>query len=256
MKKPIIAAQLFTVRDLLNGKSEEEIRDVLTKISEIGYTAIQISGVGEITSELADIYMNIAADLNLDICATHFSLEFIEANTELVIETHKKWKCEYCGIGIIPDEFKSNDKLDEFISRMNILGEKLKKEGIWLIYHNHKLEFQKVNGQPWLQYFLDNFNSEYIELELDTYWIQAGGANPVTWINKVSERMGVMHLKDMRIVDNEQQFAEIGNGNLEWINILEAANNAKVKYAAVEQDRFTEDPIESLRVSYNYLESL
>lgn len=256
MKKPIIAAQLFTVRELLAGKSEEEVRKVLTKIKEIGYSAIQISGIGVVTLEIAEMYANIAQDLELDICATHFSLEFMEENTDLVIEIHKKWQCEYAGVGIIPDEFKSNDKLDTFISRMNQLGKILKEAGIWLIYHNHKLEFEKIDNKPWLEYFLEKFDSTCIQLELDTYWVQAGGANPVSWINKVSGHMGVMHLKDMRIVDNEQQFAEIGQGNLEWIPILEAANHGNVKYAAVEQDRFTDDPIESLRISFDYLNSL
>lgn len=256
MKKPIIAAQLYTVRDLLNGKSENEIRDVLTKIKNIGYSAIQISGVGEVTLEVADMYQKIAKELDLDICATHFSLEFMEANTELVIEIHKKWQCEYAGVGSMPEELRASQHLDEFISRMNQLGEKLKKADIYLIYHNHNFEFEKINGIPWLQYFLDNFDPECVQLEIDTYWIQAGGANPVTWIKKVSGNMGVMHLKDMRITKNEQQFAEIGEGNLEWFKILEAANEAKVIYAAVEQDSFTEDPIESLRISYDYLNTL
>jgi sugar phosphate isomerase/epimerase len=256
MKKPIIAAQLFTVRELLKGKNEEEVRLVLSKIKEIGYKAIQISGIGEVNLEVAAMYQKIASELELDICATHFSMEYMEENTDLVIEIHKLWGCQYAGIGIMPEEFRSTDKLDEFIRRMNRLGKRLKDAGIWLIYHNHKLEFEKIKGIPWLQYFFDHFDSTCVQLEIDTYWVQAGGADPVAWVNKVTGKMGVMHLKDMRIVKDEQQFAEIGEGNLDWVAILEAANNAHVKYAAVEQDRFTEDPIESLRKSYEYLNAL
>ncbi len=256
MKKPIIAAQLYTVRDLLEGKSEEDIRSVLTQIKNIGYTAVQISGIGEVTLELVDIYQKIAKDLDLNICATHFSLEFMEDNTDMIIDIHKKWQCQYAGVGSMPDELRTAEELDGFISRMNTLGEKLKEADIYLVYHNHKFEFEKINGQPWLQYFLDHFNPAYVQLEIDTYWVQAGGADPVSWINKVAGHMGIMHLKDMRIVKDEQQFAEIGQGNLDWVSILQAANEAKVLYAAVEQDRFTQDPIQSLRESFNYLESL
>jgi sugar phosphate isomerase/epimerase len=256
MKKPIIAAQLYTVRELLNGKNEAEIKSVLSKIKDMGYDAIQISDIGDVTLEVAELYKTIAAELNLDICATHFSLDFMEANTELIIEIHKKWECIYAGVGSMPLEVRTTDQLDGFISRMNRLGEKLKAAGIWLVYHNHKFEFEKMEGQPWLQYLLDHFDPSCVQLEIDTYWVQAGGASPVTWINKVAGNMGIMHLKDMRIVNDEQQFAEIGQGNLEWINILEAANAAKVAYAAVEQDSFTEDPLESLRISYEYLKAL
>jgi len=256
MKKPIIAAQLFTVRELLGGKSEEEIRLVLKKIKEIGYEAVQVSGIGEVTPEVADIYERITDDLGLDICATHFALEYMETHTDWVIEIHKKWQCNYVGVGIMPDNLKSANGLDEFVERMNALGKVFKASGIQLIYHNHKFEFELVKGQPWLGYLLDHFNPDYVQLEIDTYWVQAGGANPVAWIKKVSGNMGVMHLKDFRIIENEQQFAEIGYGNLSWVEILEAANEAGVIYAAVEQDRFTEDPIESLRMSYDYLKGL
>lgn len=256
MKKPIIAAQLYTVRELLSGKSEEEIRHVLTQIREIGYEAIQISGIGEVTSEVAEIYERITADLKLDICATHFALEYIEDNLEWVIELHKKWQCDYIGVGSMPLNLRFTDKLKGFAERMNAVGKKLKASGIQLIYHNHKFEFEQIDGKPWLQYLLDHFNPEYVQLEIDTYWVQAGGANPVTWIKKVSGNMGVLHLKDFRIVKDEQQFAEIGQGNLQWVEILEAANVAGVIYAAVEQDSFTADPIESLRISYDYLKEL
>lgn len=256
MKKPIIAAQLYTVRELLTDKSEEEIREVLTTIKTIGYEAIQISGVGEVTPEKAEIYRKIADELELDICASHFSIEYMEENTEWLIDIHKIWQCSYAGVGSMPEAYRNSENIDVFIGKMNKLGEKLKAAGIQLIYHNHKFEFEKVNGKPMLQYMFEQFNPAFVQMEIDTYWIQAGGANPVTWINQVAGNMGVMHLKDFRIVKDEQQFAEIGQGNLEWVEILEAANQAGVTYAAVEQDSFTEVPIESLKMSFDYLKSL
>ncbi|GKX31447.1 AP endonuclease [Vallitalea longa] len=256
MNKPIIAAQLFTVRELIADKSEAEIREVLTKIRKIGYKAIQISGVGEVTPEKAEIFSKIAKELEFDICATHFNIKYMQENIDWVIKIHKMWDCQYAGVGIMPKEYQQSDKLCEFVDIMNEVGKKLKKAGIQLIYHNHKMEFELKDGQPWLQYLYDNFNSEYVQLELDVHWVQAGGANPVTWINKVAGNMGVMHLKDYRIVNNEVQFAEIGKGNLEWTKILEAAYNAGVTYAAVEQDRHTDDPVQSLKESFDYLSTL
>lgn len=256
MSELIIAAQLFTVRELLQGKSEEEIKEVLSKVKNIGYKAIQISGVGEITPELGKTYEKVAKELDLKICATHFSLEYMEENTQWIVDIHKKWQCSYAGIGSMPEHLRTENGLMEFVDRCNELGKRLKKEGIQLIYHNHKFEFEKMDGKPWLQILLDKFNPEYVQLELDVYWVQAGGANPVTWINKVADKMGIMHFKDMRIVDDEQRFAEIGQGNLEWMDIIEASRNANVCYAAVEQDRHTEDPMESLKISYDFIKKL
>ena len=253
MSQPIIAAQLFTLRDLLKDKNESEIRDVLRQVKNIGYTAIQISGVGEATKELVDIYSKIADELQLDICATHFNLDYMEENTQWIIDLHKKWHCGYAGIGSMPKESRNADGIAEFIKRCNKLGQALKKEGIQLIYHNHNFEFEKIDNKTWLQMLLDGFNPLFVQLEIDVYWVQAGGENPVSWISKVKDHMGVMHYKDMRIIDGEQQFAEIGEGNLQWKEIIQAAREANVKYAAVEQDSFTQDPIQSLKISYDFL---
>lgn len=251
-----IGAQLYTLRDLLKGQNKEVTRDVLKKVKAIGYDHIQVSGIGEITPEVAEMYRDITKELDLNICATHFSLPYMEAHLDWVIELHKMWQCNYVGIGSMPQEMREAKHLEAFIDRCNALGQKLKAEGIQLIYHNHHFEFEHVDGKPWLERMLEGFNAEDVQLEIDTYWVQSGGGDPVAWVEKVCGNMGVMHLKDMRIVKNEQQFAEIGQGNMNWRKILDAAQRSGVTYAVVEQDGFTEDPIGSLRESMVYLQGL
>ena len=100
---------------------------------------------------------------------------------------------------------------------------------------------------------LEKSDPKYFDFELDTYWIQAGGADPVEWIRKVEGRMEVIHLKDMAILDNEQVFAEIGEGNLDWPRIFQACRDIGVKWYAVEQDSCLRDPFESLAISFRYI---
>jgi sugar phosphate isomerase/epimerase len=55
----------------------------------------------------------------------------------------------------------------------------------------------------------------------------------------------------------EQRFAEIGEGNLNWPAILEAAETGCVEYLLVEQDNcYGRDPFESLAISYNNLKAM
>lgn len=73
--------------------------------------------------------------------------------------------------------------------------------------------------------------------------------------------MPVVHLKDMVIADNGkhdgvQMIAEVGEGNLSWPAILQACQEAQVEWYAVEQDVCQRDPFESLKISYNNLQSL
>jgi sugar phosphate isomerase/epimerase len=55
----------------------------------------------------------------------------------------------------------------------------------------------------------------------------------------------------------EQRFAEIGEGNLNWPAIMEAARKGGVEWYLVEQDRsYDRDPFESLAISYRNLKAM
>lgn len=253
MKDFRITAQLYTVRELLQGKSKQEIYGVLKQIKEIGYDSVQISAVGDIDMCLAETYRDICAELDLEICVTHTSFDKLESDLDWIIEYHKMWNCTRIGVGSMPESFLSKKGVADFIKRCNAIGEKMAQNGQKLVYHNHKFEFEKYDGTTIMEMLFDGFDTNNIEFEIDTYWVQAGGENPVTWIFKTDGRMSVIHYKDFRIKNNEQQFAEIGQGNLNWDLIIEACHETKVEYAAIEQDSFTDDPMNSLKISYDFL---
>ena len=58
---------------------------------------------------------------------------------------------------------------------------------------------------------LDPKNTAFV---LDTYWIQYGGGDVRRWIEELSGRISVLHLKDMGIHGETPFYAEIGQGNL------------------------------------------
>jgi sugar phosphate isomerase/epimerase len=55
---------------------------------------------------------------------------------------------------------------------------------------------------------------------------------------------------------SEQLFAEVGEGNLEWPQILEACRDANIEWYLVEQDICQRDPFESLGISLRNLKRL
>lgn len=255
MANLIIAAQLYTVRELLKDKSPEEIRSVLKAIKDMGYEAVQISGVGPITRELAETYQEICKELELDICATHVGLEQLLEDLDQVIACHQLWNCQYVGIGSMPEVYRNEEGALSFISICNEIGDKLSAAGLQLIYHNHRFEFQRYQGKTIMDSLFENFN-ETVGFEIDTYWIQAGGMSPEEWIRKVKGRMAVVHFKDMRIHEDQQEFAEVGYGNLNWQEIIKACTDTGVIYGAVEQDSFYKDPLESLKMSREFLKQV
>lgn len=253
MKELQLIAQLYTVRELIYQHSYDEIFAVLKTIKDQGYEGVQISGIGNIDQEKAELFKEICETLNLSILATHLSLEYLEEHFDWVVEYHRLWNCKLIGIGSMPTNMRNFEGVCVFAEKLNQLGNRLKNYGMTLIYHNHKFEFEKYNNKTWMEHLLERFDKDVVEFELDTYWVQAGGCDPVDWIYRVDKQMSLIHFKDFRIQNDEQRFAEIGKGNLNWEHIIDACRKTDVKIIAVEQDGYTDDPLKSLEISANYL---
>ena len=99
---------------------------------------------------------------------------------------------------------------------------------------------------------------------LDTFWVQAGGADPAAWIKKLKGRTPVVHFKDMCIYNyfpegekfpkRDQRIAAIGEGNMNYDAIIEACLEADVEYGFVELDEcYGADPFDAMKRSYEFL---
>ncbi len=247
----VIAAQLYTVREFT--KTPKDIAETLKKVAAAGYEAVQLSGLGPI--EPQDL-RNICDGEGLKICATHIAFEAMRDEPESVIEEHKILGCDYPAIGGLPAEYRNAEGFAKFAQDASAVAARLAEGGLTFSYHNHAFELEKFGDRTGLEILYEDSDPRYFKAEIDTYWIQYGGANPVTWINKLAGRLPLLHLKDMAMRGQEQLFAEVGEGNLEWPAILEAARAAGVEWYIVEQDVCQRDPFESLKLSLDNLRAL
>lgn len=251
MQKPKIAAQLYTIRDFT--KTPDDLDRSMKRIKEIGYKAVQVSGIGPMEHQQVKDIMD---SHGLTICATHVSFASMQENLDDVIKQHKIWDCKYVGVGSMPGEYQSGKEgYQAFAKEASEIGRRLADNGLQFIYHNHHFEFMKFDGILGMDILLNESDPETFGFEIDTYWVHAGGANPVDWINKVGDRMQVIHYKDMAISkDVNQIMAEVGEGNLNWPDIIDASIKNKIEWAAVEQDICQRDPFESLEISFRNLQ--
>lgn len=245
----VIAAQMYTLRNFL--KTPEDIAKSLAKVRQIGYEAVQLSGLGPIDpKELARILKNEG----LFVCATHIGLERMKTAMDAVIEEHKMWGCPYTALGSARGVTAQD--WQNFINEYNELGPKFAAAGLPLGYHNHSHELARYDGKLAMQMLVDGLKPP-VWFEIDTYWITHGGGDPAAWIRKVSGRIPCVHLKDMTITPKrEQLMAEVGEGNLNWPEILKACKEAGVKWYIVEQDTCQRDPFESLGISLKNLKAM
>ncbi len=244
----IAGAQLYTIRDF--ARTPEAIKQSLRRIRDFGYTTIQASGLGPIApEELAEI----ARELGLKIVITHMPYDRFINDLDGLIKEHHTLGCGIAGLGGLPPEYRNSEGYAVFADKFNDIANELGKNGLTFSYHNHHFEFQKYNGKLGLDIIAERTNPETFLFTLDTYWVQAGGADPATWIRKLKGRIDAIHLKDMTIIDNEQIMTEVMEGNLAWPDIFKACEEAGVKWYLVERDGGPTDAFDSLQISYNNL---
>lgn len=247
-----IAAQMFTLREFC--KDERGVVDSFKKVKAMGYDGVQLSGV---SAPLSPAEMKAILDgEGLVPVVTHRGLDVMKNDLQSLIDEHKTLGCKYMAIGgLFPSkEDWTVDYWLKFIDEYNAIAEKLSGTGITLGYHNHSHEFATLNGtQRPIDLLLARLDSR-VWIEIDTYWVAHAGANPSEYIRKVAGRIPVIHFKDMAItMDRVQKMTEIGYGNLNWFDILDACRYAGVKWFAVERDAGDTEPFESLRRSIVYM---
>ena len=246
-----IAAQLYTVRDFT--KTPRDIAATLKKIKQLGYGAVQLSALGPIEPKELK---KILDSEGLIVCTTHTPYERIRDEMEKVVYEHHLWGCKYIAIGSMPGEYRNAQGFSRFAKEASEVGRKLKANGLTFGYHNHSFELEKFNGHTGLDILYKESDPQVFTAEIDTYWIQHGGGDSASWIRKLKGRVPLVHLKDMGISDGKQVMAEVGEGNLNWQEILKACNEAGVKWYIVEQDICQRDPFESLAISLKNLQDM
>ncbi len=241
-----IGAQLYTVRDFT--KTTEDFAATLARVANIGYKYVQVSGTCAFEAE----WLKAELDKNGLICPlTHTSPDRIKGETAKVIEEHKIFGADNIGIGWYDLLAKGSES---FIEEFSESAKVIKDAGLALTYHNHDFEFAKgSSGKIYLEEMTEAFPEGSLNFTLDTFWVQAGGADPALWIKKLSGRTPCVHFKDMAF---GRKMAVLGEGNMNFDAIINACADSGVKYAFVEQDDcYGEDPFSCLERSFNYLKA-
>ena len=248
----VLGAQLYTIRNYT--QTEQDLDYSLEQIAKIGYTTVQVSAIGgsikpQTVKDLCDKH-------NLKIVITHSDPNRILNDTDQLVKDHALMDCKYIGLGSMPDKYRNPEWIDHFSKDFKIAAGKIKEAGMLLMYHNHNFEFEKVNGKYYIDYLLDAFSPEELGFTLDTYWLQAAGADVCQWIERLKDRIPCVHLKDMAMVRHEAVMAPVLEGNMNFIKILKTLENTNCENILVEQDVCQESPFECLKKSYQNLSAL
>lgn len=242
-----IGAQLYTVRDFC--KNLNDFAETLKKIADIGYTNVQISG----TCDFEAAWLKNELEKNSLKCVlTHTLADKLKEDSAKVAKDHEVFGCEYVGLGWY--DFREDDDtycLKEFFDTYTDVARILKDNGKYFMFHNHDGEFKRYKDKIVIDWLAETIPESDMGFTLDTYWIQAGGADPAYWIEKFSGRVPCIHLKDFAF---GRKMSVIGEGNINFDRVFKKAEAAGTKYMLVEQDDCNgEDPFVCLKRSYENL---
>lgn len=249
------------------------------RVKEAGLSYFELSQV-DMTDEFIDQVLEASQKHGVTVMSTSLNYKplfgtarglDLEKDLDRIIDVNKKLGVTYVRDSLIPKTCIHNEEgYYKAAEDLNYYGKLLKEQGLKLYYHNHHFEFEKYHGKTGFELLTENTDPEYVGFELDVHWISRAGQNPVDWINRLSNRVDLVHLKDYRIYfpDGEPspdifhreqciQFAEIGEGNLDMKSIIEASLKAGAIYLPIEQDQtYGRDPFDCVRTSVKNLKEL
>ena len=139
----------------------------------------------------------------------------------------------------------------------NTWGKKLHAEGLHFGHHTHGYEFQPYQGHPLFDTLVKETNPEYVDFEMDIFWVVDPGESPVAYLKKYPNRWRLMHLKDMKKGPPTHNYTgsepvswdePLGAGRMDIPAILREAARVGVKHYYVED--------ESLRAHEQIVEDL
>jgi sugar phosphate isomerase/epimerase len=245
MKRFPVALQPFSVREELAA----DYLGTLEKVAGIGYRGIELGPPKQMPT--AELKRHLDR-LGLQVIGCHAGLEQVTRQLDEVAGYLRQVGGRYI---ILSHRFESRQEVLEAAQTFNRIGENCRRLGLQFLYHNHDWEFRTFNGEYALDILLGATDPELVKMELDTYWVKRGGEDPVAYLQKLKGRCPLLHIKDME-PGEEQFFAEIGEGILDFVAIAQAAAEAGTEWLVVEQDLCRRPPLESVAISYRNLKRM
>jgi len=238
-----IALQLYTIRDLLAQDFEGTIR----KVSDMGYIGVETADMfGGSPASAAKLFR----ELGLTVTSAHGALPLGDQKQQM-IDTMSALHCERLIVAWQPPEkYKSLDGIKSICDSLNEGAAVAKAHGLQLGYHNHWFEYERLENRIPIDVMLEHLDSD-VFLEVDVYWVQTGGQNPVEVVRRLGSRAPLLHVKDGPC-QIEAPMTALGEGVVDIPGVV-AAGAGSVEWLIVELDHCATDIMEAVRKSYQYL---
>ncbi|GHU22666.1 hypothetical protein FACS1894164_05480 [Spirochaetia bacterium] len=300
LKPSDVGLQLYTIRGLMDGHEGDVdyVKRLLGEVKKVGYQNVEPYSYWGLAP---DQWKQILNELGLNVTGLHHgipnngianrapvTLAAIQADVDILQGYLKAFNIDYSIINYAG--YESAAEWDIFYKSLEIYVAELHRRGIKVGFHSHNHEYGEIRTAHDDEKAIPvRFYDRIVELcdviEIDLHWAVRGGVNPVKAIEEYSNPAGkyaryhgklqYLHMKDISIVSRDgnnvpTRFEEIGDGTINWPEVIKAAKVQGIKYYIVEQDGnyqpaytaagtttnfgFSDQPqIRSIKTSFDYL---
>jgi sugar phosphate isomerase/epimerase len=257
-----IGLQLYTIRESLS----EDVHRALARVAEIGIGSIELYGM----SEHADAYERAIADTGLSVSSAHASMIGNDPSTTPDLSEALDL-AERLGVRTLIDpmtpaaNWGDADEIARMAEVLNAAAETAAARGIRVGYHNHDGEIRgRVGDESGLEHFVSLLDPRVV-LEIDAYWVAAGGDDVVALATSHADRVRYLHVKDGTLEGDVAGQPAAGTGEPEHLDgqvtpgtgvvPLDATLAAlpDLEFAVIEYDRVDGDIFAAITASRDYL---
>jgi sugar phosphate isomerase/epimerase len=244
-----VGFQIWTIKDELL----KDFPGTLKKMSDMGYKTVEMCsppgyGFKELIDMKAGEMKKIINDAGLEFASTHYGFGEFRTNLDERIawaaETGQKQMI--CSSFWLPEKATMSDWM-KACDEINVMGMKSKKSGIQMGYHNHHMEFAKIDGTLIYDAMLKQLDPEYVKMQFQVAVISIG-YKASDYFTKYPGRFISAHLSDWSVKEDKQK--PIGQGDVDWKEFFATIKKGGVKNIFVEMEPDTYKP------SMEYLRSL
>ena len=245
-------------------RTEAEAAQTLKRIKNTGYDGIELNGfmirptplIVRYLTKMAGMpvgkggkfnWKRLVSEAGLTVTGIHTDLGGLEREPENIISEAKKYDTNMLIItGMYRFDYSNKDEAKALAKRLNDAGKRMKEEGITLCYHNHNVEFLKVDGKRTvMDILIEETDGANLSFEADTYWAAEAGVVTIGFLEKLRGRIKLYHINDRGTKLSKPPFTpllksdsmELGYGNMPLERLVEIALSENVDAVILESHK-------------------
>jgi len=234
-----IGLQLYSLRN----QFAKDVPGTMAKVKAWGIREVELGGTYGLSME---DFKKLLSENNIKPISYGADFKALTTNPQDVANTAKVLGVTYVVCHWIPHngtDFTLEDA-KKAVEVFNAAGKVLKENGLSFCYHPHGFEFRPYETGTLFDYLMKNLDANYVNFEMDVFWIKHPGQDPVVLLKKYPNRFLLMHLKDRKpgTPGNQNGQADVetnvvlGTGDVGIAEIMKTAKRTGVKHFFIEDE--------------------